>query len=254
MDIKLIFKAHKTQEYFLRALSKEIFEEDGITAFAPNIPDPNLNLAMQTEEQVDLSDKTIQVVERFYQQFDLPWGWALSSAMSQQSLEVALKRQDYELLTATPVLVRFLEDFLPDDRLKYFNIKEVEQEKLSDWIAPLQEAFQATEQNAFLYQEAHIHALHQRADFHHFVAYADGIPVSAATLSLSPYGARLDDLGTLPAYQRKGFGTGLILYIMKRAKDCGYQGLFLETSDGGASLYKTLGFNELYRNKIYRKK
>lgn len=249
-----MFNAHKTQEYFLRALSKEIFEEDGIAAFAPNIPDPNLNLAMQMEERVDALDATIQAIERFYQQFGLPWGWALSSAMSQQNLETELRERGYELLTAAPVFMRSLENYLSGDRLKYFDIKEVGQEKLSDWIAPLQEAFQATEQNACLYQEAHIHALQKKANFHHFVAYADGVPVSAATLSLSPYGARLDDLGTLPAYQKKGFGTALILYIMKSAKDRGYQWLFLEASDEGASLYKTLGFNELYRNKIYRKK
>lgn len=237
----------------MRALSKETFEEKGVAAFAPNIPDPNLNFAMQTGDFADDLEATIPAVETFYQRFCLPWEWTVNSAMGQETLEEALKMREYELMLSAPVLVKSLEDSLPEDDLKGFDIKEVGEEKLSDWILPLKEAFHATEENALLYQEAHLRALQKKANFHHFVAYADGIPVSAATLSLSSYGARLDDLGTLFAYQRKGFGTALSLCIMKRAKDLGYDWVCLESSDDGAPLYKTMGFKELYRNKIYGK-
>jgi GNAT superfamily N-acetyltransferase len=249
----LAHNAHKTGEYFLRALSKDIFEENGITAFAPNIPDPNLNFAMQTSEVTGDLEATLNTVETFYQQFGLPWSWIISSSMVQDALEDALKMRGYELTTSSPALVRSLEDPLSEDSFKEFDIQEVGEEKLPDWILPLKEAFQATEENALLYQNAHLQALQKKANFHHFVAYADGIPVSAATLSLSPYGARLDDLGTLSGYQRKGFGKALSLYIMKRAKDLGYKWICLESSDDGASLYKKMGFKELYCNRVYEK-
>ncbi|OJW47934.1 MAG: hypothetical protein BGO67_08675 [Alphaproteobacteria bacterium 41-28] len=150
-----------------------------------------------------------------------------------------------------PVLTFSLEHSLPSESLKNFDIREVSEEKLSDWILPLKEAFQATEVDALLYKEAHLWALEKKANFRHFVSYFANVPVSAATLSLSPYGARLDDLGTAFAYQRKGFGTAMALYRMKIAKELGYSWICLEAFDQGALLYKTLGLKELYRNEIF---
>jgi GNAT superfamily N-acetyltransferase len=177
----------------------------------------------------------------------------LNPSRNQENLKKALKQRGYELTFSAPILVGSLEGTLPPDREGY-HIKEVGEEKLSDWIIPLKEAYKATKEDALRYQEAHARALRKKAKFHHFVAYAEEKPVASGTLSLSSDGARLDDLGVLPAYQGKGFGRAMALYRMNIAKALGYQWICLEGSDQGASLYKQMGFQELYPIKVYRKK
>lgn len=137
--------------------------------------------------------------------------------------------------------------------MKNIVIKEAEELQLSDWILPLQEAFESTKESASVYLEAHIHALHKGANFQHFVASAGDEPVSASTLSLSSHGARLDDLGIKPAYQRKGIGSAITLHLMKVAKNLSYEWICLDASEEGALLYKSMGFQELCQNEMYGK-
>ena len=247
----LIQAAHKTQEYFLWALAKEIFEDKGVTAFAPDIKEPNLNFAMQTKDLAGDIEEILLRVEGFYEASPLPWSWVINPSIDQENLKAVLQKRGYPLISDCPVFVGFLEDVFPDDFLKTFTIQEVGEEQLLEWIVPLQEAFQGTKENTSLYLEAHRLALKKKANFRHFVSYVKGKPVLAATLSLSSNGARLDDLGTTHAYQRKGFGRAMTLYAMKIAKELGYDWVCLEASDQGALLYKSMGFKELYRNEIY---
>ncbi|MBY0293431.1 MAG: GNAT family N-acetyltransferase, partial [Alphaproteobacteria bacterium] len=247
----LIQAAHKTQEYFLWALSKEIFDDRGVTAFAPGINEPNLNFAMQTGDFGNDIEKILSLVEEFYEARHIPWSWVINPSRDQENLKTVLKKRGYTLISNYPIFVGFLEDVFLNDPLKTFTIQEIGEEQLLEWIAPLQEAFQGTKVNAHLYLEAHHLALKKKANFRHFVTYVKGKPVSAATLSLSSYGARLDDLGTTHAYQRKGFGRAMTLYAMKIAKELGYEWVCLEASDQGALLYESMGFKELYRNEIY---
>jgi GNAT superfamily N-acetyltransferase len=250
----LIHNIHKTQEYFLRALSKEAFESQGMTAFSVGNMELNLNWALQTGEVEEDLETTIRRIEAFYQRLELSWRWMMNPMMDQEDLRNALREKGYGLAFTAPVLVGSLEEPLPLKSLQNFDIREVGVQKLSEWILPIQEAFQTTAEDALLYQEAHLRALQKKADFRHFVAYDDGKPVSAATLSLSPYGARLDDLGTLPAYQNKGFGTAMALHRMKIAKNLGYDWICLEASEQGDPLYRKIGFQELYCIKVYKKK
>lgn len=250
----LIQSAHKTQEYFLWALSKEILVEMGVTAFAPSITEPNLNFAMQTGELEGDIKKIIHEVEKFYEAQGLPWTWMMNPSQDQTDLKAALEKRGYGRTSNYPVLGFSLEQILPLDFLKKFDIQEVTKEQLSDWIFPLQEAFHGSKGSSLPYLETHVRALHKKADFRHFVAYVEEEPVSAATLSLSSFGARLDDIGTRTNYQRQGFATAITLHAMKVAKDLGHGWIYLEASDEGLPLYTKMGFKELYRNEIYGKK
>jgi ribosomal protein S18 acetylase RimI-like enzyme len=246
-----IQSVHKTLEYFLWALSKDIQDENGVTAFAPGMGEPNLNFAVQTGETKGDLEKIIQDVGKFYDGLHQLWGCMMNPSRDQTDLKAALEKRGYGLMGSYPVLTSSLEHSLHLESLKNFDIREVGEEKMFDWILPLKEAFQATAADALLYKEAHLWALQKKANFRHFVAYVEGMPVSAGTLSLSSHGARLDDIGTKPDFQRSGFGTAVTLYAMRVARELGYSWICLEASDQGAFLYKTMGFKELYRNEIY---
>ncbi|HUX80308.1 MAG TPA: GNAT family N-acetyltransferase [Alphaproteobacteria bacterium] len=247
----LIQAVHKTQEYFLMSLSKDIYEENGVTAFAPGIGDPNINFAMQTSKIEGDLDKIIQNVEKFYDGFHLSWGWMINPSRDQAALKAALEKRGYKLTGSYPVFTFSLKPPLPLDDIKKFDVKEVGKKELKDWILPQQDAFQATEADALNYLNMHEIALQKKANFRHFVAYNDGVPVSAGTLSLSAHGARIDDIGTEPDFQRKGLGTALTLYAMRVAKELGYPWVCLEASDKGVLLYKSMGFKQIYQNEIY---
>ncbi len=247
----LISSALKTQEYFLWALSKEIFEEKGVTAYFPGIPEPNLNFAMQTGDIEGDLEEILHQVETFYKERGLPWFWQLNPARDQSNLKTTLHKCGYEITERYSTFVGFIDPFSLQENEQNITIKEVGDGQLSDWILPQQEAFQTTEDCAHDYLKAHIRALQKNATFHHFVAYADGKPVSASTLSLSAYGARLDDLGTRPAYQRKGIGLAMVRHQMKVAKDLGYEWVCLDTSEQGAFLCQSMGFQELCQNEVY---
>lgn len=250
---ELVHNAHKTLEYFLWALSKQIFEDRGVTAFAPCLRDPNLNFALQSGEIKGRIEDLLTNVSTFYKAWGIPWYWTLNPTRDQTAIKKALSACGYTCVETYPTLIAFL-DKLPDTKnLNNFTIKEVGEDKLSEWLTPLQAAFATTEKSTQLYQEAHLHALRKHAALRHFVAYVDEKPVSASTLSLSSYGARLDDLGTAPRYQRQGFGSAMTLHQMKIAKTLGYEWVCLDTSRQGVSLYKSLGFQDLYQNALYQK-
>jgi ribosomal protein S18 acetylase RimI-like enzyme len=249
----LISSVHKTQEYFLWALSKETFETHGVTAYAPDIAEPNLNFAMQTGEIDGGLEEILQKVEAFYKAQALPWLWQLNSSRDQSDLKEMLSKHGYQVREKYSTFIGFIDHFSLQENTQSVIIKEVEEAQLSDWLLPLQEAFQSTEGSAHVYLEAHIRALHKEANFHHFVAYAGDEAVSASTLSLSSHGARLDDLGTKPAYQRKGIGSAMTRHLMKVAKNLGYEWICLDASEEGALLYKSMGFQELCQNEMYGK-
>ena len=76
-------------------------------------------------------------------------------------------------------------------------------------------------------------------------------PVSSVTLSVSSYGARIDNLATRTAFLRRGFGAEMVRYAMTKAKNLGYSWCCLESSRKGVPLYQKLGFREIYRVKTY---
>ena len=76
-------------------------------------------------------------------------------------------------------------------------------------------------------------------------------PVSCATLSVSEYGARIDNVATRTDYRRRGFGRAITLFAMEKAKELDHQMICLEASDEGLRLYLGIGFVEAYKNKVY---
>lgn len=253
MSKNLISLVYKTNQYFLEALSKEVFEVGGVTAYAPTIKEPNLNFAMQTGEIEGRLEELFHKVEMFFEARNLPWFWMLDPSREQTDVKNILHKHGFKIIERYSTFVGFVNDFYLEDTLKKLTLREVEGEKLTDWACPLQDAFQGTEESVHSYLEAHVRALHKGANFHHIVGYVDEEPVCAGTLSASPYGARLDDLGVKQIYQRQGYGKALTFYGMKLAQELGYDWVCLDASDQGAQLYKALGFQELCQNVFYGK-
>jgi ribosomal protein S18 acetylase RimI-like enzyme len=125
--------------------------------------------------------------------------------------------------------------------------------QLNDWMMPLIGAFESTFEICSIYAMTHKNALKNNINFLHFSLYKKRKPIASITLSLNKNIARIDDVGTLPAFQGKGYATHLMRYVLSVAKERGACYCFLESSDSGVGVYQKLEFKTLFKNNIYSK-
>ncbi len=78
------------------------------------------------------------------------------------------------------------------------------------------------------------------------VGYAYGKPVSIGILFVSVDSAGIFSLVTSEDFQGKGYGTDMMVFLMKIAKDYGCHSITLSaSSDSGYRIYERLGFSKL---------
>ncbi|WP_449220169.1 GNAT family N-acetyltransferase [Tistrella mobilis] len=122
---------------------------------------------------------------------------------------------------------------------------------LDVWGRPLAEAFGGGPEASRQYRERHKAARHAGHRLVHLTGFVDGEPVCSATLSMAGRIARLDDVGTSPAWQGRGYGSRLVDHALHLMEMRGALACCLEASVDGASLYARTGFSELFRIMIF---
>lgn len=105
-----------------------------------------------------------------------------------------------------------------------------------------------------VYAATHESALKKNVNLRHFSLYKQEKPIASITLSMHLAIARIDDVGTLPELQGKGYATHLMRYVLSEAKKLGACHCFLESSDLGLGVYQKLGFETLFKNNIHSRK
>lgn len=110
---------------------------------------------------------------------------------------------------------------------------------LSDWIVPVQTAFQLDDKAAARYR----YCLEQAPDhFVHFIAKDNEKVVAAASLYLHKDIAGLYNLAVLPDYRKQGIGTALHFARLNEAKSRGFAYATLQATPMAAALDAALGF------------
>lgn len=188
----------------------------------------------------------------FFQEKQVPWSIAIQEEVLNFDVENALKERGWMISDelAFAMVIDLKNKTLINDMATAQNDIRLTNTQLDDWMLPLVEAFGPTSDDGKQYKKMHEIALKEGADWYHFTLYDDHHPVSSITLSIHDNLARIDDLGTLPAYQKKGYGTHLLNHALQEAKKRQVEYCFLEASEMGISLYQKLGFQSLFRNKI----
>lgn len=121
---------------------------------------------------------------------------------------------------------------------------------LGQWAIPLR-AFPATSDEVNLqYGKSHEPALKRKRHLNHLSLFDRTEIISSLTLSWNNDWARIDDVATLPEYQGKGYATKLMKYGLRLAFEKGARVCFLEASPKGLSIYKKLGFIELFKKQV----
>ena len=130
-------------------------------------------------------------------------------------------------------------------------IKRIYKDELGDWITPLIDAFGSGELMTKQYLLCHEKIANDKLHFYHFSLSKKDTPIASLTLSINEGVARVDDVGTVSAFQKRGYATQLLAHALQTARMAGAKYCFLEASVSGLSVYKKIGFNPFFRNRIY---
>ncbi|WP_028374415.1 GNAT family N-acetyltransferase [Legionella lansingensis] len=248
MNAQLIDLFYQCEDYFFKAISRESFILENETAvYITGVPVASLNLVVMHKDINNLKDFLCEC-DQFFCAKNLPWAAVLSEHYLEHELEESLARlyfEDAENATPMVIAINKKPQFEPQvDRL----VKSTDT-NLKAWMLPLIEAFHSTEELTALYLQTHEHALSKPSQLRHLTLFIDDDPISSLTLSFTNNVARIDDFGTVPSYQGKGYGRYLLSYALEEVKKLGVELCFLEAAETSLSLYKKMGFTSLFRRK-----
>ena len=86
-----------------------------------------------------------------------------------------------------------------------------------------------------------------------YLGYYYGKPVATSQLILTGGVAGLFSIVVLPEARGKGIGTTMTIDVMQKAKDLGYKISLLWATKKGITIYKKLGFEEVFKPIMYMK-
>jgi ribosomal protein S18 acetylase RimI-like enzyme len=197
-----------------------------------------------------------------------PRHWVVGP-LPQPELEQALLEYGFVLGKDDPAMVAPLED---EDALTWtrqqacarvgegYDITPVEDgdvEALADWMAVWVAGWGAggstpmdVLQTLRTVYEAMLRDM-PRSEFSMFVGRVNGRAVGTGILWTAAGVAVVHFIATLPEFRRRGIGKALTLHAMMLARQFGYRIVMLTASEIGMGVYKSVGFREFGRQKMY---
>jgi ribosomal protein S18 acetylase RimI-like enzyme len=242
---------NKIQTYFCQSIAKAHLNlSESTAAYFTGVPETHLNFLTIDQTPIDL-EKDLTAGKTFFATFNQPFVIDIAEEYCDENTDSIFSNLGFT--SGDPSVSMHLDLSTFDARIKtqVGTIIRAVDTNLNDWIYPLIKAFESTPEVSEFYVDAHKRALNHGAHFYHFTLYNDNQPVASLTISVVGTLARIDDVGTLPAFQGQGFATNLVIYGLKKAIDLGCTDCFLGASPDGLSLYQKLGFKALSTNRYY---
>lgn len=171
-----------------------------------------------------------------------------------------LTTDGYELISEESFMTYKGGDVIPRNEI---TVKRVNDDKeVSDFIEVFTDAYggekspeQPYGELDSTYMNALMRSVADKEQFHHYVCYAEGKPVSVATLCIRDKVAGIYNVGTSISDRGRGYGTDVTKACIKDWINSEGKKLFLQTETGSVveRWYKTLGFVTVFNGKIYSK-
>lgn len=122
----------------------------------------------------------------------------------------------------------------------------------ANWYQATIAGFEMSPSHAKIYYEAYTRlGFDPAGPFLHYIGYLDGEPVTSSTLLLAENIAGIYDVSTAPAFRGRGLGTAITLAPVLEARARGYRYTCLQASTMGYNVYRQLGFETQYHEKIF---
>lgn len=247
----LINLYRQAEDYFFRGISSKCMDlGDGAHAYMTG--GAKLNFIYITRKTNAL-DKILIQGKQFFDQDNLSFDVIIPQELCTPQMADVLNTMGYPQKSKSVSMVVDLDRFAIDQTASfdYETVIKANDDQLNDWMMPLIGAFESTFEICLIYANIHESALKKNINLRHFSLYKQEKPISSITLSMHDAIARIDDVGTLPEFQGKGYATHLMRYMLSEAKRLGSRHCFLESSDSGLGVYQKLGFESLFKNNIY---
>jgi len=245
----LISTFHRLENNFFSMISLNQIDCGNLTAFASGVPAANLNPAI-VHHIDELFSRSLDSCNIFYEQPKLPWALLLPEYLDNENVRKLLQNHS---LTPNDKGVAMVISFNDDSfsSMKTTLTIKIMENDLQTWSIPLLYGFESTPEITEIYTARHQSASMKNQGLYHFSGFVNDTVVSSLSLSCLDGYARIDDVSTMPAEQKKGYATQLICAALKYALSLNINTCFLEASSSGLGVYKRIGFEELFINHYY---
>ena len=246
----------KSERFFWSSVSSATAHTDDADIYATGVNNGYLNPVIQKNPLAEHTfQKALTNLQNFYSSHNLPWVWVIEQHLISQNL---IEKESLEFLDTSSAMYFDLSNFVKVTLTDGFVI-ERNNDDLTDWGLSLRQAYQDPAETSDAYLDVVNQYINTKkkqacnsANFHHFVGYLNGIPVCCLTLSVQEDRARIDDVGTVPEHQNKGFATQMIVHAMHKAFQFGANFCFLEASQAGSGVYERIGFKKIFSNLYFK--
>src|SRR6185437_4704403 len=173
----------------------------------------NLNLLYIRKGSV-LAESILKSAKKFYEHQRLPFITVIPKELCVKGMDNTLKNMGYIQTARSVCMFIKLSDHRQSNLESSSKCVIGVNDNLNDWMLPLVGAFESKIEITQQYTATHKNALKKSFKFYHFSLYKNENPISSITLSICDNLARIDDVGTLPEFQRKGYATRLLNHVL----------------------------------------
>lgn len=254
MNAPLINLYRQAEDYFFRGISLKCMDlGDGANAYMTGGAELNF---IYITRNTNALDKILTQGKLFFDQDNLSFDVIIPQELCTPQMADILNTMGYPQKSKSVSMTVDLDSLATDQTASFDSETTIKSNdnQLNDWMIPLIGAFESTFEVCMVYAATHESALKKNVNLRHFSLYKQEKPIASITLSMHDAIARIDDVGTLPEFQGKGYATHLMCYVLSEAKKLGARHCFLESSDSGLGVYQKLGFETLFKNNIYSRK
>ena len=251
MNASLINLYRQAEDYFFRGIASKCLDlGDGANAYMTGGAELNF---IYITRNTNALDKILTQGKLFFDQNNLSFDVIIPEELCTPQIADVFNTPGYLQKSKSVSMVVDLDRFATEKALSFDSEATIKanDDQLNDWMMPLIGAFESTFEICRVYASIHENALKRNINLRHFSLYKQEKPIASITISMCDNIARIDDVGTLPEFQGKGYASTLMRYVLSEAKKLGARHCFLESSDSGLGVYQKLGFETLFKNNIY---
>ena len=227
--------------------TEELFVIDlGFKSFAPQG-------VWYTNLTHDSVDRKIEEVLSYFSNEGQPCLWMVNPVMKPDNLGERLKAYSFKEMPGTPGMFIELENLVDDrPRPEKLTLEEViDEDSTRQFFDIYCEGYPMPQEFGQILCEARINHGYKPDVNRQWIGYLDGEPVATSQLFLGGGVAGLYGVTVLPAARGHGVGTEMSLHPLRVALSMGYQFGILDATQQGYSVYKRIGFKELFRPTMY---
>lgn len=227
--------------------------EDMIRVVSPGIANSLTNTVVRCRLSADNVDTVIEETNEYFRSRGVVPHWRLCPSDLPPDLGERLAAKGLSLVEEQPAMAIDLEKVNPDirapDGLKIERIADVEMLKESHgWIRQLGGGKSL---GTLLVDVWSVYGFDAESRWQHYIAMLNGRPVSWASVFYATGVAGVYAVGTLAEARRQGIGSAITLRALLDARERGYRGGMLQSSEMGYNVYRRLGFETRFKIKVY---